>query len=132
MVTEILLRRSHLITKETMENYCLENGLGIDWEDSVNDDIESLLEEIQNGKKSADAVRTYVRTYFLPKLTQEELKMVERKHENFMETFAMLAEDVDVNEEEMKASESDSKYVYAEGIRITITIENSLKRKISI
>ena len=130
MLTSIGITRRHLITKEEMEGYC--KGIFYpdnDYKDSVNDDLESLFEDIQNGKEPTDDVLTY----FLPKLTQEELKMVERKDEKFIRTFLDDAEDFDVPEEEMKASESDSKYVFCEGTRSTMTIKNSLlmKRKIS-
>ena len=117
MLTTSIMIRWNLITKEKMEDYC--NGK-LYPKDSVNNDLESLFEDIQNGKKPAHLVNTY----FLPQLTQEELKMAERKDENFMETFLEDAEDFDVPEEEMKASESDSKYVHAWGYRTTITIEN--------
>ena len=118
MLTTIRIERRYLITKEKMEDY---SDGKLYPKDSVNDDLESIFEDVQNGKEPAYDVRTY----FLPKLTKEELEMVEKKDENFMETFFGLPEIVDVDEEEMKASESDSKYVYGQGRRTTITIENS-------
>ena len=124
MLTTSIIIRSDLVTKEKMEDFC--NGKFL-LKDSVNDDLESLLEDIQNGK---DYVLTdFVGTYFLPKLTQEELKMVERKDQKFMETFSRNAENVDVSEEEMKASESDSKYVFGWGHRKTSQLK--IQRMIS-
>ena len=104
MVTEIRLWRYNLITKERMENY----SKGKESEKlSVNDDLESLFDNIRLGKKPDD----FVPTYFLPKLTKEELKLVERKDYNFMHTF-MRDMRADVSKAEMELSESDSKGLY--------------------
>ena len=121
MVTKIHTWRWRLITKEKMENYC--NGKE-DEKESVNDDLEKLFEDIQLGKEPDD----YVYTYFLPKLTREELGLVERKDEDFMKTFGdgMYA---DVDKAEMMLSESDSKFVRGFGERKTFTIKNPLPKK---
>ena len=65
----------------------------------------------------------YVWTYFLPKLTEEELKLVERRDTSYLETFGLSNPDVD--ETEMMLSESDSKYVHGDSYRKTFVIENS-------
>ena len=117
MVTRIYMWRDRLITKEKMENYCKgkeEKKL------SVNDDLETLFENIQLGEKPDDDIWTY----FLPKLTEHELELVERKDEDFMKTFYDEM-DADVDKAEMAASESDSKYVHGWSRRETFTIENS-------
>ena len=95
-------------------------------EKSVNDDLETLFEDIQLGKEPDDCVMTY----FLPMLTEHELELVERKDEDFMETFS-FGMDADVNKAEMAASESDSKYVYGYGWRETFTIENQSNEDLS-
>ena len=117
MVTVIGLWRTRLLTKEKMENYCMGKE---DEKQSVNDDLESLFDEIRIGKKPDK----YVEIYFLPKLTNQELELVESKDQNFMNTFS-YGLDADVPEVEMKASESDSKFVRAYGSRRTFIIENS-------
>ena len=86
---------------------------------SVNDDLEKLFKDIQLGEKPDDLVWTY----FLPKLTKEELDLVERKDEDFMHTFWF--ERADVDKAEMLQSESDSKYVRSYAVRYTLTIENT-------
>ena len=119
MVTEIRLWRYNLITKERMENY----SKGKESEKlSVNDDLESLFDNIRLGKKPDD----FVPTYFLPKLTKEEFKFVERKDNNFMHTF-MRDMRADVSKAEMELSESDSKFVQALGWRETYTIQKRSK-----
>ena len=69
-------------------------------------------------------------TYFLPKLTKEELELVERRDTSYLQTFDRFYPDVP--EAEMLLSESDSKYVQGCGWRKTFTIEfpyNLRKRK---
>ena len=116
MVTSIYLNRYWLITKETMESYC--KGEEIE-QDSVNDDLESLFENIRLGKEPDEAVDTY----FLPKLTEEELELVERKDASFLKTF-IKSSNPDVNETDMMLSESDSKYIYHWSWRKTFVIKN--------
>ena len=116
MVTIIYWRRWRLITKEAMENYC--KGKEIQ-KNSVNDDLESLFEDLRLGKQPLERVWTY----FLPKLTEEELEAVERKDPTYLETFE-LAGNPDVDEADMELSESDSKFVQAFGWRSTFTINN--------
>ena len=84
--------RYELITKEEMDNFCKGE---MKLKDSVNDDLESLFENIQLGKEPDD----YVKTYFLPKFTEEEMELVE----------------------------SDSKYVHGLSRRRTFVIENSFE-----
>ena len=127
MLTTIDMQRQRLITKEETESYC--NGEK-DEKDSVNDDLESFFEKIRLGKKlkhrgmSTDVPRyEYVQTYFLPKLTQEELELVQRRDTSYLKTFSSWYPDVDKTE--MMLSESDSKYVKGRSWRKTFVIENS-------
>ena len=146
MVTIMRMSRMNLITKERMERFC--NGKESQ-KLSVNDDLESLFDNIQFG----EVIHDITTTYFLPKLTKEQLKLVAEKDSNFMQTFAIGTQynletfekdsnfmqtfaidaqynfNPDVDKAEMEASESDSKFVQVWGWRNTITIENSLKRK---
>ena len=117
MVTKIDMWRRNLITKEKMENYCKGEK---STKESVNDDFESLFEDIRLGKKP----KSQMGTYFLPKLTTQELKLVARKRDSFMHTF-LFKMGADVSEAEMKLSESDSKFVRGICRRKTFTIENS-------
>ena len=98
MLTKIHMRRFGLITKEKMENYCKK-------EESVNDDLESLFDDLRLGK----GPKEYASTNFFPKLTQEQMELVERKDTTYLHTF--WEDNPDVKEAEMKLSESDSKYV---------------------
>ena len=101
-----------------MENYCKGKE---EWNrtDSINDDLESLIYDIRHGKKLDDAKFLY----FLPKLTKEELKLVAAKDSNYLESFS--SSDPDVDEAEIKASESDSKFVLGRCIRRAFIVENT-------
>ena len=124
MVTKIDMKRWMLITKEQMEVYC--EGNNEFFKESINDDLDFLFEDLRLGEEDypPDYPAESFVTYFLPKLTNEELKMVERKDENFMDTFD-LKMDADVSKTKMEASESNSKFVNAWGFRSTFKIENS-------
>ena len=112
MITYLLMMRIRLITKEKMENYC--NGKMIE-KTSVNDDLDSFCEDLRLGKKPDGSVQTY----FLPKITEEEKKLIERKDSKYLEKFFWQ---VDVDKAEMKMSKSDSKFVDGLGLRKTSVI----------
>ena len=118
-MTMIYMFRQRLITKEDMEDFC--NGK-YHRKESVNDDLEKLFEDIQLGKEP----NRRARTYFLPKLSKEELDLVERKDADFMKTFEWEM-GADVNKAKMMLSESDSKFVRGLGWRKTFVIENKLQ-----
>ena len=90
--------------------------------ESVNEDFESLFERIRLGKQPEFEE---VRTYFVPKLTEDELELVERKDPNYLGTFSWTIQNYnpDVDRTEMKLSESDSKFVQGFCSRITLKFE---------
>ena len=120
MFTNINLYRQKLITKEHMKKYC--EGEDQVEKDSVNDDLESFFEKIRVGKEPDD----WVQTYFLPKLSETELELVERRDANYFQTFIeeSIGNNPDVEEAEMKLSESNSKYVKGSAVRKTYLIQN--------
>ena len=118
MVTWLWMSRNNLITKELMENFC-KGKYKIT--NSVNDDLESFLEDQLVENEPGEILH---RTYFFPKLTKEELKLVERKDSSYLETFRNP--NPDVKKTEMELSESDSKFVHGWGFRKTFKIKNSL------
>ena len=113
-MTMMEMTKRYLITKEEMENYC--KGKKQE-KDSVNGDLESLFEDLQLGKEPDEMVMTY----FLPKLSKKELKLVERKDPTYLKHFSMGVRYADVEEAEMKLSES--KFVRGHCYRQTVTIE---------
>ena len=55
MVTKIDIQRHHVITKESIENYC--KGIELR-KDSVNDDLESFFQDLQLGSEWENSVLT--------------------------------------------------------------------------
>ena len=119
MVTRIYLERMQLITKEKTESYY--KG-GKYEKESVNDDLESFFENIRLGKETEYECAV---TYFLPKLTENELELAARRDTSYLQSFSEW--NPDVNETEMMLSESDSKYVRGLSVRRTFVIENSFE-----
>ena len=98
MVTIIWMRRWHLITKEKMEDYYKGKDEDGDehGEESVHDDLDSFFDKLQNGWWEEEQVWTY----FIPKLTEKEKKLVEEKDkDHFMSYFehAFIEKDPDVS-----------------------------------
>ena len=135
MVTRIYMERWRLIRKEAMGRYCsvvlqksnppLSKKQVLspthreeDRKTSVNDDLESLYEDLRLGKEPDEEVQTY----FLPKLTEKEMKLVERKNTTFLQTFYFSHPDVEAVKKNLP--ESDSKFVEGLGWRTTFTIDN--------
>ena len=102
MLTRIHLERSTLIPKEKADSYF--NGEERE-KDSINDDLETLFENIRLGKEPDEEVTSY----FLPKLTEKQMELVERRDKSYLQTF--WTSNPDVDESVMKRSKSDSKYV---------------------
>ena len=119
MVTFLYMWRFNLITKEAMEDMCNGKDSLFSITISVNDDLESLFEDLRLGKQP----RERIYTYFLPKLTEEELELVARKDRTYLKTLG-IAGNKDVPEAQMKLSESNSKFVKALSSRKTYTINN--------
>lgn len=111
MVTSIGMQRRCLITNEKRDDYCAGKQSEVE---SVTDDLEYLLQDIRLNQQPDDSVWTY----FLPKLTEEEMELVKRKDDDYLKifTYHKLA---DVREADMKMSESDSKFCYTYCFRKT-------------
>ena len=126
LLTILYMQRSRLITKEKSKQAAegkLKNDP--DWEDyegSINDDLDLFINNLQNSNEVEDEK---VYSFFLPKLTKEELKLVEKKNDEHMMSYSWL--DADVNVEEMKQSDSKDKYVHSRCRRKTfrLTLESN-------
>ena len=93
LVTTIIQARDKLVTKERMEAYCsgqiqdlkIDDNLTLHLvNNSVNDDLETFFEECQIGKYSVWPSWSY----FMPKLTTKELKLIEMRDENHLKTYS--------------------------------------------
>lgn len=130
ILTVVEMCRLKLVTTETMvshhdENYC-------DYEDSVNDDLDFFYEGLKLGLVCNESIKTFC----FPKLTANEMKLMKMRDEDHLNSYAVYfeggvdggedfsREDPDVDESEMKQSESKSKYVDVLCHRATYVIQN--------
>ena len=120
ILTSLYMYRKYLITKEKSKQAAegkLKNDP--DWknyEGSINDDLDSFVNKLQNSEEIDDEE---VWSFFTPKLTKEELKLVEKNDNEYMKTFKTTF-DADVDVEEMKKSDSKDKYVHSKCRRTTV------------
>ena len=119
--------RSNLITKEKVkkaaEGKLKNENIWKYYDGSINDDFERFLINLQNQK---EVEYEKVESFFTPKLTDEEMKLVQERKEEHLSTYFYcvinrLNPDVDV--EEMKQSDSKSKYVQVNCHRTTIPLK---------
>ena len=123
--------RRNLITKEKVKK-AAEGKLKNDpeWKEykgSINDDLERFLINLQNQKHAnflVTAEYEYVESYFTPKLTNKELKLVQEGNEEHLKSYAeyCVGRNPDVDVEEMKKSDSNAKYVHGRCYRSTISL----------
>ena len=119
IVTMLTMERLGLITKEKSKaayagklkndsKWLNENG-------SINEDLESFINNLHSQEEIKEED---VLSFFLPKLMENELKLVKEKDLDFMNTFyySLFA---DVDPEEMKKSDSKQKYVLGRCFRKT-------------
>ena len=104
MVTSMSMSRFRLITKEKRDELYL--GRKEMYKGSINDSIETLLGNIRLGNQPNEILNLY----FTPRLTDEEMQLIERKDPVYLQTFSNKYPDLD--DWSMKNSESDSKFCY--------------------
>ena len=126
MFTMLNMWRGNLVTKEKVKkayNKKLKNDA--EWSgqnDSFQDDLESFLFNIQNHYPIEEAE---IKSFFTPKLTEEELKLVENKNEEYMMSFYdYKALNPDVSVDEMKKSDSKDKFLHGYCLRRTFSIHD--------
>ena len=125
ILTMLQMVRYNLVTKEKVKKAAegkLKNDL--EWKDyvgSINDDMEQFWINLQNQK---EVEYEDVDSFFLPKLTQKELKLVREGNKEHLMTYAehFVGRNPDVDVEEMKKSDSKSKYVHGWCCRKTIPL----------
>ena len=129
LLTRLSMWRIQLVTKEKVKQAYegkLKRERGwISYEVSINDDLEQFFIDLQNQKQIKNEK---VSSFFTPKLTEKELKLVQEKNEQHLNSYVKGNPDVDP--EEMKKSNSKSKYVHGTCMRKTVllTVESDRKR----
>ena len=128
ILSKIYMVKTNCITMEKYEEMYKTNEETEERMDlSVGEDLETFIGRIKNGEINKDMIPEYGEkksSFLLCLLDQEERKKLERKEENFMETFSLnyygLA---DVPEAEWIASESNMKFASLDCERRTYFIE---------
>ena len=124
ILTMLWMSRVHLMTKEKVKKaYKGELTNDEAWKDielSINDNLELFVNKLVQG----DFEEEYANNFLAPKLTQKELKLVELSNEDYLRTFLYYAmgRNPDVDPEEMKKSDSKSKYVHVRCLRMTFPL----------
>ena len=122
MLTIIYMEKEKLVTQEQMISYC--RGEQSFRRISVNEDLEAFFEDLQLRK---DRSNYDVLAYYLPRLTEDEMALVEAKDQNYFQNFSTGvlgdSKNPDVAEHVMKMSESESKFALGKYNRKSIKIE---------
>ena len=122
--------RLNLVTKEKVkkayEGKLINDEVWKDYGGSINVDLERFLIHLQNQQvKKGERVHSF----FTPKLTNEELKLVEESNGDHLKSYLhhYYGKNPDVDIDEMKRSDSKSKYVHSHCWRYTelLTLEQS-------
>ena len=125
ILTMLKMYRRNLVTKEKVKKAYkgeLKNDEDwIDYEGSINDDLERFFINLQNQK---EVKYENVVSFFTPKLTYEETKLVQEGNEDHLKSYLdhLRGLNPDVDVEEMKKSDSKSKYVHGRCLRRTIPL----------
>ena len=118
--------RERLVTTEVMTDhyrgkYARRNGC-VDsiFEHSLNDDLEIFYDKLKLGQVTTESVLTFC----FRKLTEKEMKLVNLKDEYHMASYAASESYKDVDDTEMKMSDSKSKFVLVISDRYTFVFSN--------
>ena len=133
ILTMLYMGRLYLVTKEKVKKATegkLKNEEDWkDYEESINDDLERFFINLQNQK---EVKYEGVESLFTPKLTNEELELIEEGNKEHLKTYwyYLDGKNPDVDDEEMKKSDSKSKYVHGRCWRRTIPLRLETKHKL--
>ena len=102
-----------------------------DWEDeelSINDELELFFRRLLDQEQIEDE---FIRSFFTPKLTQNEMNLVEIGKEDFLKSFGWhySGANPDVDPEELKKSDSKAKFVHGRCYRYTTILSLPNKKK---
>ena len=121
ILTILKMKRWCLVTKETVKNAykgkLLNDRAWSRQQQSVNDDLEAFIETINNGEKIGSEV---TRSFYTPKLTKDELRLVDEGNKDFLQKFFYPAPDISA--EVFAKSDSKSKYVHGDCGRLTFSL----------
>ena len=120
--------RRKFVTKETAKKAYREKfKKDEDWksyEGSIHNDLDTFFSNLQGRKKIKNKLGY---SFFTPKLTQQNLKLVEEMNEQHVSTYSyhVNGDNPDVDTDEMKKSDSCAKFVqgYCGRLTTSLTLE---------
>ena len=129
-ILNLMIFREYLINKEKMESICRGNYKPEIYlhKHSIFDDLESFNRYLRLGRKQKACVN-FGGSYFLPKLTNQERRLVEINDRNYLDSFNQFASGENPNfdpyedDNKMKPSESKSRFIHCSGWRSTYLAE---------
>jgi len=131
LLTMLNMWRWNLVTKEKLTAEKLKNEFGWkDYEGPINDDLERLLNNFQNHKGetyntiSLMKYEETVDSYFTPKLTEEELELVEKRDTDHLKTYLSHFYGFYPDDEIEEMEKSDSKPIFRSFSEIFGTAED--------
>ena len=92
----------------------------------LSDDLERFFDDLRNNK----IIISEAVSFFTPKLTDEELALVEDRNQQHLDTYSKHydGKNPDVDTDEMKKSDSKSKYAQGHCYRRTIALKLESKQ----
>ena len=125
VLTTLNMRRSKLVTNEKVKKAYkgeLQKHYSSWEEGSINDDLEKFIINLQNKNEMKEE---FVSSFFTPKLKNEEMKLIRDRNLKHLMTYEFYDDGMnpDVDVEEMKKSDSKSKYVHVNCERTTIHLD---------
>ena len=133
VLTQLDMWRRKLVTKETVKKAykgtMKTEKIWNEYEGSINDDLETFFINLQDQKSLKKEV---VPSFFTPKLTEEDMKLVEERNEEHLRSYTLHfidKQNPDVDVDEMEKSNSRSKFVHVFCYRMTEPLKVALKQK---
>ena len=126
IITKLEMVRNKLITMEASrmayDGKLKNDEDGNNYEGSIYDHYKgSIYDELESFQNNLFTKIENVRSVFLPKMRDDELKLVDNRDEDYMESFLSKFE-ADINKTEMALSESNGKFLYSQCFRETTVL----------
>ena len=100
---------------------------------SVLNDIDELFETVSISaiEESIENDQNYQYSFLFQKLTDEELKLVQKKESNYLKRFLRYTSEkrnhISIDEKEMKDSDSESRYAFLYSFRVTTILKGFME-----
>ena len=118
-MTTLSMHRITLITSKREKEFHM--GIRYRYEkNSANEDLETFFKNVRHGNK----LDSNIHTYFLPKLTEEEMELIEKKDPKYLTTLRSPYPIKQVSVVDVPTKNATPEYVECLCYRSTVAIEN--------